>query len=647
MKYTNGCIFLLVFLFLAAPVIHAQEIALDDITITSSLSEKRSSETGRNITIIRGEQFSRLPVHSLDDLLRYVPGVEIQTRGPMGSQSDIVLRGGTFQQVLVVLDGLRLNDPNTGHFNSYIPISPAEIDRIEVLKGASSAIYGADAVGGVIHVITKTFASRKQADQSVLSAQASAGEYGFTNINAGGYYQTDKLRVSGGLLSNNANGVMQRGTRGFFHNTSASLSASYNFTDNWSLSYRAAYNRNHFAAQNFYTTFLSDTAREKVASLWQQVRLVYQKNKSRFSLDAGYKTLDDEYAYNKVAITNNNTSRLFQALALYQYELQSQSILTGGFNYQQKIIRSNDRGNHALYLAAPFVSLVQKIGDHLMVQPSLRTEFIEGLDPEFLPQLTVSYKVNDWQWRASGGKTIRDADFTERFNNYNKPFVAGGSIGNPALEAERSWNYEAGADWFYKHKLKLSATVFQRFQKKLIDYVTTPYADMPRKENLSPTGTYALTRNIRDVRTSGLEIDAQYTQSFSATQKLLVQAGITWLDSHSSEAVSFYISSHARFLANYSLQYECGAFTLGINGLYKKRKSQAAPAIQAATSRDYYVMNARLSYGFWQNRLAVFVQADNIFDRSYSDLLGASMPGRWMMGGVKCSIRSGSSKSSR
>jgi len=646
MKHTNACTFLSVFLFLAAPIIHAQEIALDDITITSSLSEKRSSETGRNITIIRGEQFSRLPVHSLDDLLRYVPGVEIQTRGPMGSQSDIVLRGGTFQQVLVVLDGLRLNDPNTGHFNSYIPISPAEIDRIEVLKGASSAIYGADAVGGVIHVITKTFASRKQADQSVLSAQVSAGEYGFTNITAGGYYQTDKLRVSGGLLSSNANGVMQRGTRGFFHNTSASLSASYSFNNNWSLAYRAAYNRNHFAAQNFYTTFLSDTAREKVASLWQQLRLVYQKNKSRFSLDAGYKTLDDEYAYNKVAIANNNTSRLFQALALYQYQLHSQSVLTGGFNYQQKIIRSNDRGNHALYLAAPFVSLVQKIGDHLMVQPSLRTEFIEGLDPEWLPQLTVSYKINDWQWRASGGKTIRDADFTERFNNYNKPFVAGGSIGNPALEAERSWNYEAGADWFYQHTLKLSATVFQRFQKKLIDYVTTPYADMPRKENLSPTGTYALTRNIRDVRTSGLEIDAQYTQSFSAKQKLVIQTGITWLDSHSSDAVSFYISSHARFLANYSLQYECGAFTIGINGLYKKRKSQVAPAIQAATSRDYYVMNARLSYGFWQNRLAVFVQADNIFDRSYSDLLGASMPGRWMMGGVKCSIGSRSSKSS-
>src|ERR1044071_3542229 len=101
-----------------------------------------------------------LPVHSLDELLRYLPGIEVQMRGPMGSQADIVLRGGTFQQVLVILDGLRLNDPNTGHFNSYIPIAPAEIDRIEILKGASYAIYGSEAVGGVISIFSKTFAAK-------------------------------------------------------------------------------------------------------------------------------------------------------------------------------------------------------------------------------------------------------------------------------------------------------------------------------------------------------------------------------------------------------------------------------------------------------------------------------------------------------
>src|SRR3569833_374875 len=127
---------------------------LDPVTITASLTPEKISKTGRNLFIIKGEQFYNLPVNSIDELLRYLPGIEVQARGPMGSQSDFVLRGGTFQQVLVILDGVRLNDPNSGHFTSYIPIVPAEIDRIEILKGASSSIYGSEAVGGVIHIIT-------------------------------------------------------------------------------------------------------------------------------------------------------------------------------------------------------------------------------------------------------------------------------------------------------------------------------------------------------------------------------------------------------------------------------------------------------------------------------------------------------------
>lgn len=101
--------------------ISAQQNELDPVTVTSTLLPLSSSVTGRNITVIKSEQFSKLPVNSIDELLRYIPGVEVQMRGPMGAQSDIVLRGGTFHQILVILDGIRLNNPNTGHFNSYIP----------------------------------------------------------------------------------------------------------------------------------------------------------------------------------------------------------------------------------------------------------------------------------------------------------------------------------------------------------------------------------------------------------------------------------------------------------------------------------------------------------------------------------------------
>lgn len=639
-------------LSLIANLAPAQEISLDPVTVTSSLVEKRASQTGRNIAVIKGEYFQQLPVHSIDDLLRYVPGVEIQARGPQGSQSDIVLRGGTFQQVLVILDGIRLNDPNTGHFNSYIPISPAEIDRIEVLKGASSALYGSDAVGGVIHVISKTFAARLTAarlnnttdgnpvQKTQVNGGISAGEYGLFNANVGAFVQRNRLAVSGGFLSNNASGVQQRGIKGYFHNNTASLSLNYAISQNWNLAVRSSYDQRDFAAQNFYTVLKSDTASEKVKMSWNQVRLGYQKNKTAFSIDGGYKSVQDTYLFNPHSIANSSKSKLWQGLATLQQGLTSSTNLIAGINFQQRNIKSNDRGNHTLNQLAPFASVVQNIGEHFTVTPSVRVDWRERIGTEVSPQINLSYKKSGFQLRASAGKTIRDADFTERFNNYAKTLVTGGSVGNPDLKAERSFSYEAGADWFLTStpaaQLKVSGTFFQRRQKDLIDYVTTPYAQMPRKDNLSPTGNFGLALNIAEVNTTGFELDIQSANTISDNQKLLFNAGLTWLDSdNKSQVQSFYLSSHAKFLANFSAIYQIGGFSLSANGLYKKRAAREASAIEASVSKNYFILNARAEYAFLKRQLGVFVQADNAFDKQYSDILGSVMPGRWLMGGVR------------
>ncbi|MBO9617894.1 MAG: TonB-dependent receptor [Niabella sp.] len=613
----------------------AQDTLLDPVTVTSSLIEKRSSETGRNITIIKGETIAKLPVHSLDELLKYIPGVEAQMRGPQGSQADISIRGGTFQQVLVILDGLRMNDPNTGHFTGYIPISPAEIERIEVLKGASSAVYGSDAVGGVINVITKAFSNKKQPERAQVAAQVATGEYGLFNANAGGYYQSDRVTIDAGFISNNSSGVLQRGTRGYFHNTAASAGATIRLNAYWDLSLRTAYDKRDFAAQNFYTTYTSDTASEKVSSWWNQARLHYEKGNTQVSLDAGYKSLEDQYAYNSSAAPNDNKSHLFQAQATLQQRFTEYTQLIAGFNTQNRDIRSNDRGNHTINTAAPFVSLFQKFGEHFMLNPSLRAEFYGALAPEWVPQLTTSYKIKNLQFRASGGKTIRNADFTELYNNYNKALVKSGSIGNPNLVAEKSWTYEAGMDWFYQSKLKVSSSFFQRFHSKLIDWVTTPYGDMPRKDNLQAGSVYALAKNVAEVNTTGWETDVTFTNKFSDDHSLMINSGFVWMYSRSSEAnPSFYILSHARFLANAMAAYEAGPVSVSLTAIYKVRNPQQASAIDAVITKDYFLLNGRVSYRVIRNRLSAFVQADNLLNRSYSDLLGAPMPGRWVQGGV-------------
>ncbi len=629
------------FSLLAAISIHAQDstLLLDPVSITASIRPTETSATGRNILSINGSGFAGLPIHSIDELLRYLPGVEAQMRGPLGAQSDIVIRGSTFQQVLVLLDGMRINDPNTGHFNSYIPISPAEIERVEILKGASSALYGSDAVGGVIQVITKTFAARKGQHKLRLNAEAAAGEYGLLHANAGGFYQQGNTAISGGWLTNQTDGQLQRGTRGYVHANTASVSGTQFIGSHWQVALRAAYDHRSFSAQNFYTSFASDTASEEITSWWTQARITYAGFAAhRISMDVSYKNLKDEYAFAKSSIPNQSTSEMLQAVIRDEWTLSNNSSIVSGIQSINKSIRSNDRGHHTLDQLGAFVLLSHSFNRHFVVNPALRLDYNKLSGAELVPQLSLSYKEGRWLFRGSAGKTIRDPDFTERFNNYNKAVVTSGRIGNPFLAAERSFSYEAGADWFAGSQLKglkISATFFQRLHRRLIDYVNTIYADMPRKDNLTPGSTYALAQNITRVNTTGVEIDLQYQRNFSAASALLAGAGFTWADDKSGQGEpSFYISSHANVLVNGFLEYRYKGFIIALNGVYKERGSQAAQAINATITRQYFIANGKLAYSLLPKRLSIFTEVNNIMDKDYSDLLGAVMPGRWFSAGL-------------
>jgi len=631
------------FLLLNGILLSAQEkeIELDPVTVTASIAPERVSKTGRNLFIIKGERFNHLPVSSIDELLRYLPGVEVQARGPMGSQSDIVLRGGTFQQVLVILDGVRLNDPNTGHFTSYIPIAPTEIERIEVLKGASSAIYGSEAVGGVIHIITKTFSAKQGVQKSNSLAQVTGGEFGLFNVNAGGFLTNGKTSLGLGVLSNNATGQQQRGTKGFFHNHTGSVSLNHYFDERWQVAIRSSYDDRKFSAQNFYTAALSDTATEKVKTWWNQLAITYNSKKDITRLNIGYKKLDDHFVFNSVTTANQNRSDLVQVLLTNEWKVHPKSTLVSGVQFINKKIASNDRGNHNINQAASFVILNQQFGENFFVSPAARVDWNERAGWEFVPQINLSYRANIFQLRGSAGKTMRDADFTERFNNYNKPFVPSGNrIGYPDLEAEHSFSYEAGADYFIATNLKISGTFFQRHHTELIDYINTPYNSMPRKDNLSPTGTYALAKNISKVTTTGIETDVQLSKDLSDKQQIWVTIGFVWLKSESSDATpSFYISSHAKFLANFNFQYLSKRLSVSVSGLYKERQPQGvSSAAIAKVSKAYFVLNSKGEFFILRDKLTAFIQVDNVFDKDYTDLLGSQMPGQWFMGGIKISL---------
>jgi iron complex outermembrane receptor protein len=626
----------IIFFVLLSFTSNAQQetIELGTITVTSSLLVQQQKETGRNITVIRGDHFRQLPVHAVDELLRYLPGIEIQQRGPQGSQSDINIRGGTFQQVLVIIDGVKLNDPLTGHFNSYIPLHPDEIERVEILKGAASAIYGSEAVGGVINIITKTFAAAKTVAPHSFKAGISAGEFGLLNGNANYHYSGKKTLLSAGFTTTNGDGQPLRGTTGFFNLGTGGISFSQAFNKDWRLSIRAAGDFRKFNAQNYYTTFASDTAEEEVNSWWTQLNLVKKTKKGQLTADAAYKKLRDQYWFRPGTAPNDNKTNLFISQVYYTTNISNKFSITGGIQAQRKEITSNDRGDHHLWHGAAYTIFRQQLADHFYLNESVRLDWDESYGLVLVPQLNAAWSPSRWTFRAAAGRSIRDADFTERYNNYNKALVTSGRIGNPDLNAEESWNFEAGADYYVTSAFKLSGTLFYRNHTDLIDWAPTPYAAMPRKINLSPAGSYALAKNVESVKTKGFELDAVYNKKINERSSILFTAGYTFLNSENKDSIpSFYISTHARHLLNFSMIYRVHHFLVSFTGIGKERNEQSASAIKASITPSYFVMNGKIGYQLPKKYGRLFIQVDNIFDKNYSDLLGSIMPGRWFSAG--------------
>ncbi len=146
-------------------------------------------------------------------------------------------------------------------------------------------------------------------------------------------------------------------------------------------------------------------------------------------------------------------------------------------------------------------------------------------------------------------------------------------------------------------------------------------------------------KNIAEVSTAGFETDVQYQHTFSNTNSIWASVGAVRTNSKSSDTIpSFYISSHARFLTNYTIQYITPRFRISTTGIYKRRDPQQGPAFLTPISSDYFVMNVKFEVLVLKQRAGLFTQADNIFDKRYSDLLGAQMPGRWILFGAKFSF---------
>ncbi len=613
---------------------------LGEVQIVSGRLGLSEARTGRHVTVIRADAIQHMPVNSIDELLRYLPFMEIQSRGAFGVQSDILMRGGTFNQMLVLLDGMRVNDPLTGHFNSYIPVSVVEIDRIEVYRGPASTVYGADAVGGVVNIITKNFLPGKAEDRLEGRVEAWYGQYELIRSNTGFNLKKGKWKLGAGFSYNASEGhpLGSDSLRGDFRLGTVSMSLAVDLSENIQLAVRSAYDNRLFNAQYFYTNSPWDLSREQVKRWWNQLQLKLQLGPSNsLTLQAAYVSTTDSFLFNPAFPANLHETRYQQYQANHLYQSATGLRIASGVQVDHRGIVSNDRGDRTHLHTGIYTMLSYTLPLELSVSGGLRLDYDEVYGIELMPQVNLAYPSGDWLIRGSAGRSIRSPDFTERFisTGLEGPLAPGRNMGNPFLVAERAWSLDAGFDRRLGQDVKLGITGFYRFSRDLIDYIITPAEDIPGGDNLIPGEEYFFAQNIGLMNTWGLE--SWLSGQHSLQKETVIDWGLSYqglLSSSDSAIVSKYLSAHAKNLIQARIGFRTSLLNLHLHTMYKNRDAEVAREINQALTPDYMIWNLRADAYLLKHSLVLSLQVNNLFNRHYSDILGASMPGRWILGGI-------------
>lgn len=635
---------------------------LDEVEVMDSRTGIQLKDLGKQVEIISQYDISQMPVNSVDELLRYIPGVEIQSRGMFGTQADISMRGGTYNQTLILLDGVRIGDPMTGHFNSNIPITLSNIYRIEIIKGASSVIYGADAVGGVINIVTRNMSTYlpkgkpltmhgkpyetkqiKNEDRETYNLGLFVGQfstYGVdvfaqtptsSNINIDTYFNHSESY--GYPAFDNTHNY------GFNINTGG---GSLNFTLNESdyLAVRLSADFRDFDARYFYTASSFDKSKERVGRYFGQTKLrirSYEGHDITANLGLIYTT--DYFAFNPAFAANDHKTISGDLNIHDQIKLGESTAMTFGTELQFNNMRSTDRGDRQQQQLGIYAVGVHDFSSDFNLNAGLRAEYLPTKNWEVVPTFGANYYLTDRiKLRANAGRSIRTPDYTERYVSTGLEGIisAGRNLGNPDLLPEISWNYEAGTDIQLAQSISLNVTGYLRDSKNIIDYGFKKGSEIANNKNLDPTFDYLYAQNLAELQVKGVEFKLSgFGLGNQGTKDFNWYVGGNVLDiSVADDVSSKYITNAA------GLNFSAGSyyilsqnFKISADAIYRKRDVNEKQTIEFGLTPEYFVMDSKLTYS--SGSLHFDLTVKNIFDRQYSDILGVQLPGRWLMLGVR------------
>ena len=562
------------------------------VVVTGTYEPVPLEEADRAVRAIALDAQMRLLTASVADFLRLDASLDLRARAPNGVQGDLSIRGAGFGQTLVLVDGMRLNDAQSGHHNLDIPFPPEALERVEVLKGSGSAYYGSDAVGGVVNLITRV------PEEAELRLRVGAGSFG-------GNQQSGTAGVVWGALSQQFS-FARDFSSGFtadrdYRNLSlASATRLRSRLGNTSV--LLAGTDRPFGADQFYGDFNSW---ERTRTWFGSVRQSFGEHTEAAFAYRRHTDLFVLYRDRPEVFTNRHATDSEQA-ALRRRETPGRNVVVSyGGEWYQDAIRSTNLGDHARQRGAVYAALDARAVRRFSFSAAAREEFYGGLR-QFSPTAAAGlWASRHLKLRAAASHAFRVPSYTELY--YQDP----ANLGSPDLRPERAWSYEAGADWYAGGgRIHGEFTVFERRERDGIDYIRRSPLDIWRAANFN--------------RLDFTGLEGAFTVKAGRGQ--LVELGYTGLRGAQEAAASVY----SKYVFNYPTHDGTVAWKGTLGGVVVRTR---AGVVARRARSPYAVWDAAAAWTRW--RVRPYLQWSNLTGTSYQEILGVLMPGRAVMGGME------------
>ena len=611
-------------------------IQLQSVTVTAGIIRNEIKNTARNITVIGRRTIEASPVKTLDGVLQYAMNVDVRSRAAFGVQADISIRGGHYDQTLILVDGVKVNDPQTGHHALNIPVPFSMIEKIEVLQGGASRVFGPSAFSGVINIITR------QPAASEGELQLSAGEYGTWNANLSGAWVKNSFSLTGGAELGGSDGFMP--ATGYRKNT-ASLRAEKQYKGG-SLQLGYGFTNNYFGASNFYHPKFynqyEEVSSQLLTAAWKQA---FSPRLSG-TLMANYRIHHDMYDFDNYRNTEKLTSLNLHKTGVLDVEWKFRlrnawGNSAFGAEYRNEVVRSNrlgepldqqeaisgwpglfytfgkSRDNYSLFAehSATWKRFILNVGTLGNINSQFGFSLFPGLD--------LAYTVaSDSRLYYSVNRSLRFPTFTELY--LNNATVAG----DPDLKPEKAWTHEIG---FKTQKSRYSGnySVFHTATEDAIDKIKRPGPDAPLMENIDNINRYGL--------------ETAHTLGLPANKLRLTQVSLNfaWITTDRKEEgfQSFYTLNYLKQKLSAGLFFE-PVRNLSLSGWYtlKNRAGQYSwdnntPPVNYGA---FSLVDIRAAYRL--KSLTFTLDVNNLLNEKYFEHGFVAQPPRRVSGGLRNKI---------